>query len=188
MMSAKKAASVKLDERILREAEIASEMGLTNRQLARLFGISTRTLQKWIREDERFAHALKEGKSVADARVARSLYERATGYSHPEEKVFCSEGDIITYVSTKHYAPDPESAKFWLKNRRPHEWRDRIEHTGRDGAALAGLVQNVLLTTGDVNEATKVYTDLMSNSPRALAAPANVTDVEDQNDPAEEVL
>jgi hypothetical protein len=171
---------MKVDEKYIRQAEVAAGEGLTNRQLARLFGISTRTLQKWIREDERFAHALKEGKAIADARVARSLYERATGYSHPEEKVFCSDGAIVTYNTTKHYPPDTAAQTFWLKNRRPHEWRDRIEHTGRDGERLAAV--NALMVQTDPKEAVKVYLDLMSGSAPALPAPAKVTDVEDLND------
>jgi hypothetical protein len=34
--------------------------------------------------------------------------------------------------------PDPSSAIFWLKNRRPEEWRDKVvsELTGKDGGPI----------------------------------------------------
>ena len=28
---------------------------------------------------------------------------------------------------TKHYPPDPTAAIFWLKNRQPDTWRDKVE-------------------------------------------------------------
>ena len=33
-----------------------------------------------------------------------------------------SKARVVEY--TEHYAPDPTSCVFWLKNRRPDQWRD----------------------------------------------------------------
>lgn len=73
--------------------------------------------------------ALKKGKDVADQMVERSLFERACGYTCDEEKVFChtETGMITTEVVEKHYPPDPVSCIFWLKNRKPGEWREKQE-------------------------------------------------------------
>ena len=56
----------------------------------------------------------------------------ATGYWHPEEKVFCRNGQIIRVKTIKYYPPDTAACIFWLKNRRPNLWSDRV----RDGADI----------------------------------------------------
>jgi len=60
--------------------------------------------------------------------VVRSLFQRACGYSHPEDKIFQHEGNPVVVPTTKHYPPDATSAIFWLKNRDPANWRDKVEH------------------------------------------------------------
>ena len=61
-------------------------MGATNEELALAMGVSERTIMRWAKEHESFGKALGEGKGVSDAKVIRSLYERATGYEYEEEK------------------------------------------------------------------------------------------------------
>ena len=48
------------------------------------------------------------------------------------------DGRIRRTVTTKEVAGDTTAQIFWLKNRKPAEWRDKqnIEHTGKDGEAL----------------------------------------------------
>lgn len=67
-------------------------MGATNEEIALAMGVSERTIMRWAKEHESFGKALGEGKGVSDAKVIRSLYERATGYEYEEEK------KIIEYV------------------------------------------------------------------------------------------
>jgi hypothetical protein len=69
---------------------------------------------------------------VADARVERSLYSRAVGYSFNSEKVFCNkEGEVTRVPIVEHVPPDVTACIFWLKNRDPAHWRDawQFEHT-----------------------------------------------------------
>jgi len=45
--------------------------------------------------------------------------------------VFCSKDGVITKVPYReHVPPDVTACIFWLKNRKPHEWRDvqQMEH------------------------------------------------------------
>lgn len=111
-------------------------LGATDTQLADFFEVTEQTINNWKLQHEEFFESLKLGKEEADSRVEESLYNRATGYSHPEDKVFNNNGEIITHRVIKHYPPDPTSMIFWLKNRQPEQWRDRVEHTGKDGADL----------------------------------------------------
>jgi len=99
--------------------------GFTNHQIADFFRISKRTFQRYLISNKEFCHSLKEWKKGADARVERSLFERAVGYSHESEEVFCSYGKIIRVNTVKHYPPDPLSCIFWLKNRQPDQWREK---------------------------------------------------------------
>jgi hypothetical protein len=103
-------------------------LGATDEELAEFFDIALSTLNKWKKEKPEFSEAIKGGKSVADAKVAQSLYNRALGYSHPDTKFATHEGLITDSKEyTKHYAPDPTSAIFWLKNRQKEKWRDKNE-------------------------------------------------------------
>lgn len=106
--------------------------GMTDKQMADVVGVSEQTVNNWKLKDPNFLESLKAEKEIADAKVERSLFERATGYSHAEDKIFNDNGTPLVVPTTKHYPPDTTAAIFWLKNRKPKEWRDKqdIEHSG----------------------------------------------------------
>lgn len=110
-------------------------LGADDKKLADFFEVTEKTVNNWKKSHPSFLQSLKDGKENADAAIASSLYHRALGYSHEEEKVFNNQGEIVTHKTTKHYAPDPTSAIFWLKNRQPDKWRDKqhVEHSGEIG-------------------------------------------------------
>ena len=70
-------------------------------------------------------------KGVSDAKVIRSLYERATGYEYEEEKKiieYDKDGNVkpVKIEKTKkHVPPDVTAQIFWLKNRLRDRWQDR---------------------------------------------------------------
>jgi len=113
-------------------------LGATDKEMADFFGVSEVTFNAWKKNHPDFLKSLKKGKEIADANVASRLYERAMGYSHPEDKIFNDNGKPMIVPTTKHYPPDPTAAIFWLKNRKPAEWRDKREHehTGKDGGPI----------------------------------------------------
>lgn len=104
-------------------------LGATNEQLADFFEVATSTVDLWIKENEAFSGAVKAGRLEADAAVASSLYHRAKGYSHPAVKIMAVNGEVREVGYTEHYPPDATSMIFWLKNRRPDLWRDKVETT-----------------------------------------------------------
>lgn len=107
-------------------------LGATDKVLADYFDVSEATINNWKIDHAPFLESIKRGKQEADSVIADSLFNRARGYSHTEEKVFNNQGEIVTYETTKHYAPDTTAAIFWLKNRQPKQWRDKqeVEHSG----------------------------------------------------------
>lgn len=91
------------------------------------FKITRPTLDNWKKKHKEFFSSLKDWKKQADARVERCLYERACGYTVPEEQIFQFQGEIVRAKTTKHYMPDVTAQIFWLKNRQPDIWRDKHE-------------------------------------------------------------
>ncbi len=116
-----------------KQTKKACLMGATDNDLADFFGVSEKTINNWKKEHPEFLQSIKDGKEIADSKVAKSLYERANGYSHPEVHISNYQGKITQTDLTKHYPPETTAAIFWLKNRQPAKWRDRREVTGADG-------------------------------------------------------
>ena len=102
-------------------------LGATDFELANFFQVHTATIYRWKNLYPAFCEAVIAGKENADARVERSLYNRAVGYSFESEKVFQFQGDIIRADTVEHVPPDPSAALNWLKNRQPDKWRDKQE-------------------------------------------------------------
>jgi len=125
---------------MVEQAKKLCELGATDRELARFFQVSESTINLWKLEHPEFSESLKLGKEASDERVARSLYHRALGYSHDAVKIFADPKTgaekVVEY--TEHYPPDTTAAIFWLKNRRPKEWRDKVdhEHSGPEGGPI----------------------------------------------------
>jgi hypothetical protein len=119
-------------------------LGATDAELADFFNVTTVTIWRWQSAHVEFCNALKRGKDAADERVERSLYARATGYTHDAVKIFMPAGakKPVYAKYQEHVPPDVTAQIFWLKNRRRDEWRDKQEHehTGKDGAALVPII------------------------------------------------
>lgn len=113
----------KIQETILR----LIQDGRTDDQIADVIGVSRRTLSNWKGKHPELLHAVREAKLSADELVEASLFSRAVGYTHAEEKVFCHEGMITTHETQKHYPPDTTAAMFWLRNRQPKRWKEKTE-------------------------------------------------------------
>lgn len=124
-------------------------LGATDKEMADFFGVAESTFHLWKKEHKEFSEALKRGKIIADADVAKSLYHRALGYSHPEDKIFNDNGEPLIVPTTKHYPPDPTAAIFWLKNRKPAEWRDK-----RDVQVEGGMTFSIKPAPPPGDEAT----------------------------------
>ena len=77
--------------------------GLTDEQIAHNMGINVATLYKWKNTYSEINDTLKKTKEVVDRQVENALFKKAC------------EGDTTAMI-------------FWLKNRRPNDWRDKREN------------------------------------------------------------
>lgn len=116
--------------------------GLTDEQIAKNMGIGLRTLYMWKKEHLQIMHALKKGKEVVDRQVENALLKRALGYKYKEVKEEYEFGELAKKtVVTKEVVPDVTAQIFWLKNRKPDEWRDKknVDVSGTMENPYAGL-------------------------------------------------
>lgn len=101
-------------------------------ELADFLGIAESTIYEWKKEYPEFSEAITRGKIVADANVAKSLYDRAIGATYYEEQAFkLKKGkdlEVIEVVKLEKQAPpDTQAASLWLRNRRSADWNDKSE-------------------------------------------------------------
>ena len=116
-------------EKIVRLAKF----GFTDDQISEVFGITKQTLNNYKKYDPVFFDSLKASKLLADVDVIDSLYKRALGMKVKEEKAMSvSDGHMGAHIEKvevwKELPPDPTSMIFWLKNRQPDKFREKVEH------------------------------------------------------------
>ncbi len=114
-------------------------MGKTIRDVAKLLGVNSDTINEWRKVHPEFSVAIELGRDDAVDAVERALWERATGFTHPSEKVVVVSGGegmgshVEKVPITVQYPPDTAAIKLLLTNKRAREWKDRteVEHTGK---------------------------------------------------------
>lgn len=122
--------------------------GLSDQQIAKNIGITVQSLYEWERRFPSFLEAIKKGKAPVDVEVENALLKRARGYTTTEtiEEITTTGQkdengrDIIKEKHvrkvTREVPPDVGAIVFWLKNRRPGRWRDKIEAAPEVGNEL----------------------------------------------------
>lgn len=124
--------------------------GCTDKEIAANIGINPDTLYTWKKKFPILADALKKGKDVVDRQVEKSLLRRALGYSYEETSEKYEDGVMTERkVTKKHVAPDTTAQIFWLKNRKPEQWRDKPQSESASDKALAKAIEIL----GGVNSA-----------------------------------
>lgn len=131
-----------------KQAKALAKLGATDFELAQFFGVATSTFGLWLVTHPKLSDAVKLGRHPPDRRTERSLFHRANGYSYESEEIYLvdeielrpGEGEdaepvkvitkkVLRVPTIKHVPPDSTAMIFWLKNRKPGEWRDRKDVT-----------------------------------------------------------
>lgn len=118
--------------------------GLIDKQIAHNMGIGASTLREWKGTFPEVAEALRKGKEVVDREVENALFRSAIGYTQTIRKpvkVRDVEYDpetgrkvreIERWVAVEeeiHVPPQVTAQIFWLKNRKPDQWREKNDMT-----------------------------------------------------------
>ena len=106
--------------------------GLTDEQIAHNIGIVPSTLYEWKKKYLEISEALKRGKEVIDRQVENALLKRALGYEYEEVKQIVEKDETgkdrkRIEKTTKQVIPDVTAQIYWLKNRKPEQWREKRE-------------------------------------------------------------
>ena len=95
--------------------------GLTDEQIANNIGVARETIYRWKNAHPEFEKILRRSKAVVDIQVENALLKRALGYDTTEQ---FTDADGNKKEVKKQIPPDVTAQIFWLKNRKPQEWRD----------------------------------------------------------------
>lgn len=118
--------------------------GLIDKQIAHNMGIGASTLREWKGTFPAVAEALRKGKEVVDREVENALFKSAIGYTQtirkpvkvrdveydPETGRKVREVERWVAVEEEIHVPPQVTAQiFWLKNRKPDQWREKNDLT-----------------------------------------------------------
>lgn len=116
--------------------------GLTDEQIAHNLGCAYSTFRKWRDQSSAISAALKKGREISNYEVENGLFKKACGHKEVVKKPIkmkrslfdtetgkkYAEEEYIEYVEEEVYiAPDTAADIFWLKNRCPDKWKDKVE-------------------------------------------------------------
>jgi transcriptional regulator with XRE-family HTH domain len=113
--------------------------GLTDEQIAKNVGVSRSTLSRWKETYPDIRDSLNKEKEVVDYEVENALLKRALGTTIVEktytlteikDEVFAIENvptmkKVQTAEYVKQLPPDVTAIQFWLRNRKPKQYRDQ---------------------------------------------------------------
>ncbi len=109
--------------------------GLTDKEICEKLNIGQTTFYAWQKRYPKFQKALKENKEKFDIKAVDALWKRVIGYDYYETETTEKDGKIVkTKKIKKHSPPDLTALIFWLKNRQPNKWRDKVIEFRGDGA------------------------------------------------------
>ena len=113
-----------------------SREGMNLEEIAEKMGIGVATLRRWRKKYPKIDEALKRGSDAAVLpvlAVESALFKRAVGYVVEEvTKQLDKSGELVVVkVVQKVVEPNVTAQLFWLKNRRPDLWSERVDVTDK---------------------------------------------------------
>lgn len=115
--------------------------GVSEKVIASNLGIAESTFHEYKKKYPEFLECLKKGKAGADEEVENALFKKACGYNAKIKKTFkCKvveyddygkkvrEEEILKEAFDEvHVSADTTAQIFWLKNRMPERWKDKVD-------------------------------------------------------------
>lgn len=127
--------------------------GLVIDQIAKNLGISKTTLYSYMKKYPELSEHLKKGKEISDYQVENELFKKAVGFTRKIKRPVkikeveynngkrVKETERIEMVEEEvYYPPELGAQVFWLKNRRPDKWKDKVETKMETGGEDVGVM------------------------------------------------
>jgi hypothetical protein len=148
------------DDNRLEELRSFVRTGATHQDIANYCGIKIDTVYRWMQKKGKFYEAVKESKASADAKIENALYKRAIGYEVEETKktlIVGPDGEKTQKFESymKHILPDVGAQIFWLKNRKPLDWRDRREFEVNGTVGLVQIIDDIPQDIPQIEDGTE---------------------------------
>jgi len=100
-------------------------LGATDEEIAEAFDVTETTIANWKSDHPEFFESMTRGKVEADSKVAESTYKLAVGDVFVREEKLTRAGEIVSLE--RQLPPDPAAQRMWLFNRRPKQWKNKVE-------------------------------------------------------------
>ena len=157
------------DENRLAVLQAWARAGLSDERIAKHIGISRSTLNEWKKKHQTIKEALGTGKEIANRQVENTLFRLTQGGTVKVKKVFklkktqyengkkISEEEYLEAREEEEYiSPDFKAISFWLRNKAPEDWRDKILASQEEEGPQENLV---ILTPRQVNQMKETVSD-----------------------------
>ena len=97
----------KWDDKYLQQVKELAMLGLTDVQIATVWGITVDCLAKWKNNKPGFYEALQQGRIPSLGEVAASLFKAANGFEYEEDAITSYQGEVTVTRIKKYKAPNP---------------------------------------------------------------------------------
>ena len=149
--------------------------GLSDEDIAKAINVDRSTIYAWKKTYPAISDALRDGKLAADLAVESALFKKATGFTVTDTKTTSfldkETGELVegkSEVTTKHVLPDTLAIMFWLKNRCPDLWKDKVTEQSDTAETQLNTYLNklsdVLKTSNPTNQVGNPAADVGANT------------------------
>lgn len=118
-------------------------------------GISKAAFYEWMDKKLDFKDTIKKAQAIPDRKVENSLFKMAKGFFKVKEKHYEPNKDgkrVLVKIIEKIMLPNVTATIFYLKNKKPDDFKDRHEHDH------SGTVKHeVSLSLKDLKNSIKKY-------------------------------
>ena len=118
----------------LLEVQAWARCNVTEKAMAKKLGISYSTFRNYKKQHLALLGTLRESRAITDIKVENAMLKRAVGYKTVDvvtERVYNRDTKeyefVVTKETIKEVNPDVGTATFWLKNRKPDDWKEKVE-------------------------------------------------------------